>query len=82
MREELSLSRYPFYPCSLIPLLPFCGIIFPLEPVHLAVEGEGSELLLTVVREAGGNRLVGGIGEGDQWGGRSIHIDGGPRYDR
>jgi hypothetical protein len=38
-----------------IPLLPFCGIVFPLEPAHIAVEGSGGGLLMTAVREAGGN---------------------------
>jgi hypothetical protein len=32
---------------------------------------------MTAAIEAGGNGLVGGIDEGDQWGGRSIHADGG-----
>ncbi len=60
-----------------IPLLPFWGIVFPLEPAHIAVEGEGGRLLTTAAREAGSNGLVGRIGEGDQWGGRSVHADGG-----
>ncbi len=66
-----------------IPLSPFCGIVFPLEPAQIAVEGEGGGLLMTVAREAGGNGSVGGIGEGDQWGGHSVHSDGvGARYGR
>ncbi len=32
---------------------------------------------MTAAIEVGGNGLVGGIGEGGQWGGRSIHADGG-----
>jgi hypothetical protein len=66
-----------------ISLSPFCGIVFPLEPTHLAMEGEGGRLLMTAAREAGGNESVGGIGEGDQWGGHSVHADGGgARYGR
>ncbi len=41
------------------------------------MEGEGGGLLMTVAREVGGNGSVGGIGEGGQWGGLSIHADGG-----
>jgi hypothetical protein len=52
-----------------IPLSPFCGIVFPLEPAHIAVEGEGSGLLMTAAKETSGNGLVWGIGEGDQLGG-------------
>ncbi len=32
---------------------------------------------MTAIREAGGNGSVGGIGEGGQWGGCSVHADGG-----
>jgi hypothetical protein len=32
---------------------------------------------MTAAREAGGNGSVGGIGEGDQWGGCSVQADGG-----
>ena len=52
-----------------IPLLPFCGIVFPLEPAHIAVEGGRGGLLMTAARKAGGNGLVGGIGGGDWQGG-------------
>jgi hypothetical protein len=62
-----------------IPLSPFCGIVFPLELAHIAMEGEGGRLLMTAAREAGSNGSGGGIGEGDQWGGRSVHADGGGR---
>ncbi len=41
------------------------------------MEGEGGGLLTTVAKEAGGNGSVGGIGEGGQWGGHSVHTDGG-----
>ncbi len=41
------------------------------------MEGEEGGLLMRAAIEVGGNRLVGGIGEGDQWGGRSVHADGG-----
>ncbi len=79
VREESSITWYPHYPCPCnpIPLLSFCNIIFPLEPAHLAMEGKIGRLLMTAAREAGGNRSVWGLGEGDQWGGRSVHADGG-----
>jgi hypothetical protein len=38
---------------------PFCGIIFPLEPVHLAVVGEGSRLLMRVEREVAPSKCPG-----------------------
>jgi hypothetical protein len=59
-----------------IPLSPFCGIVFPLEPAHITMEREGGGLLMIAAREMGGNGLGGGIGEGGQWGGRSVHADG------
>jgi hypothetical protein len=31
---------------------------------------------MRAAREAGGNESVGGITEGDQWGGCSVHADG------
>ncbi len=49
-----------------IPLLPFCVMVFPLEPAYIVVEGEGGGLLMTAAREAGSNRSMGGIGEWDQ----------------
>ncbi len=41
------------------------------------MEGEGGGLLMTAAIEAGSNGSVGGIVEGGQWGGRSVHADGG-----
>ncbi len=83
VREELSISWYPLCPCNPIPLLPFFGIIFPLEPIHLAMEGEGGKLLMTAAREAGGNGLGGGGSvRGISRGGTPFMLTGGVRYGR